>query len=248
MFRRRLLLALSSTLALMLFGSNSPAEACWPDCCHPCWPCFRLCATLLNPSGYVNPDAPIPYRIAITNESCCHWCFNHSEYRFWLLNECGCVVPCGLSVCSDCQWVHVPPCVSVIDWSPPVLRLNKCAIEMGRRYTVVVCLRCRCSCFCILPQGEYGRTHAAASVFSGKVIVTLPPGAELRIDGQPTASHSGRQVFVTEVPIDRDCRYTLTAMLQRDGRVIRVERQVTVRPGKEAVVDLAATEAAVASK
>src|SRR5947209_7965359 len=71
------------------------------------------------------------------------------------------------------------------------------------------------------------------------LIVSLPAGARLLIDDQPTASNTSQRVFVTP-PLQRghDYVYNLKATVQRGDRPATMTRTVTVRAGESVRVNL----------
>ena len=79
------------------------------------------------------------------------------------------------------------------------------------------------------------------------LVVDLPAGAQLTIDGRTTTSTSSQRRFVTP-PLDPNgsYSYTLQATITRDGAPVSMTREVAVRPGQETRVrlDLPATSVA----
>src|SRR5262245_29879524 len=71
------------------------------------------------------------------------------------------------------------------------------------------------------------------------LIISLPAGARLLIDDQPTRSTSGQRMFMTP-PLERGYNYTynLRATIQRDGQPVNATQQVTVRAGETTRVNL----------
>src|SRR5262249_31221855 len=71
------------------------------------------------------------------------------------------------------------------------------------------------------------------------VRVTLPDDAGLTVDGRATRSTSAQRLFVTP-PLEagKRYRYTFSASVLRDGKLITVEQEVFVRAGQEASVSL----------
>src|SRR5437762_382860 len=64
--------------------------------------------------------------------------------------------------------------------------------------------------------------------------VTLPANAQLLVDNQPTTSTTARRMFQTPtLQPGTDYVYTLQANVERDGRTITMQKQVTVRSGQE---------------
>jgi uncharacterized protein (TIGR03000 family) len=71
------------------------------------------------------------------------------------------------------------------------------------------------------------------------IVVRLPADATLTVDDNPTRSTSGLRLFVTPpLPAGQDFSYTLKARAVRNGRAVEVEKQVKVRGGEEAEVEL----------
>jgi len=69
------------------------------------------------------------------------------------------------------------------------------------------------------------------------IVVTLPANAQLLVDNQPTTSTTARRMFQTPtLQPGTDYFYTLQANVERDGRTINMQKQVTVRAGQESRV------------
>ncbi len=69
------------------------------------------------------------------------------------------------------------------------------------------------------------------------IVVTLPADAKLTIDGAATSSTSARRTFVSPtLPAGQEFGYTLQAEIVRDGKTVKVTKQVTVRAGEETTV------------
>lgn len=69
----------------------------------------------------------------------------------------------------------------------------------------------------------------------GRVVVELPAGADLFIDGQPVRTTSGRRTFSTpDLQPGKEYYYTLRAEVERDGKVYSETRRVFVEAGKTA--------------
>jgi len=65
-----------------------------------------------------------------------------------------------------------------------------------------------------------------------RILVHLPAEAKLTIDGDPTSSTSDTRMFVSPpLPNDRKMHYTFQAQLMRDGKPIKVEKDVPVQAG-----------------
>jgi uncharacterized protein (TIGR03000 family) len=81
------------------------------------------------------------------------------------------------------------------------------------------------------------------------IVVELPADAKLLIDDSPTTSTSGRRVFVSpDLDPGREYHYTLKAEAMRDGKVVKVEKQVAVRGGETTPVTLVLPPAQVAQR
>lgn len=94
-----------------------------------------------------------------------------------------------------------------------------------------------------MPKGEK-KTSAPATI-----VVTLPEGAVLTIDGNATTSTSARRTFTTpELDLNSDYVYTLRAEVVREGRNVVETQTVTVRGGRMTEVPFNFTSAGVASR
>jgi uncharacterized protein (TIGR03000 family) len=81
------------------------------------------------------------------------------------------------------------------------------------------------------------------------ILVSLPADAKLSIDDSPTTSTGPSRVFVSPaLAADRDFHYTLKAEVVRDGKPITMEKQVTVRAGRETPVTFTLPATGVASR
>jgi len=81
------------------------------------------------------------------------------------------------------------------------------------------------------------------------IIVTLPEGATLTIDGNATTSTAGRRTFVTPaLDVNSDYVYTLRAELVTEGRPVVQTQTVTVRGGLVSNVPFNFSTGAVASR
>lgn len=67
--------------------------------------------------------------------------------------------------------------------------------------------------------------------------VTLPADAKLFIDGMPTRSTSARRWFISP-PLDpgKSYGYAIKVEFMRDGKTVTVERDVTVKGGRDTPV------------
>jgi len=81
------------------------------------------------------------------------------------------------------------------------------------------------------------------------ILVKLPAGARLTIDGVQTTSTSETRYFESPNLLpDRDYVYTLRAELVRDGQAVAQEQRVTVRAGGEFRVPFTFSQGGVASR
>jgi uncharacterized protein (TIGR03000 family) len=70
------------------------------------------------------------------------------------------------------------------------------------------------------------------------LIVNVPEGATLAVDGQNVAIVGGSQVFYTpDIQPNQDYHYNLTLRVTRDGQTSDVTRTVVVRAGEQSQVD-----------
>ena len=69
--------------------------------------------------------------------------------------------------------------------------------------------------------------------------MSLPADAKLTVDGEATASTSGRRVFVSPaLPTGQSYHYTLQAEVVVDGKSVTVSKTVAVRAGEQSEVTL----------
>ena len=69
------------------------------------------------------------------------------------------------------------------------------------------------------------------------ISVSLPADARLTIDGRATTSTSGDRAFVTPaLEPGKSYVYTLEASLQRNGRELRIAKEVSFKPGEHVQV------------
>jgi uncharacterized protein (TIGR03000 family) len=72
-----------------------------------------------------------------------------------------------------------------------------------------------------------------------RVILTLPEGATLTVNGQDVEAVAGTQTFMTpDLEPGQDYYYTIRANVVRDGQTVAVNRQVAVRAGQQSEVNL----------
>jgi len=251
---RRSLWALTAAAAVLLSvdvagacgrrGSHHCAVSCCPS---PCAPCFDFRARLKNPSGYVDPERPLPIEVILTNYECYWWHYEQSEYGFYVFDDQGHYVPDALLVPYLDRQIWVPPAVSILD-EPVGIRLRKGAVQLGKTYTLIITLRGHSSYLRFTPLLEEKGKEAAASASPATIVVELPADATLTIDGDPTTSTSERRVFSTPaLPEGRAFHYTLEATVIREGKAQSVTRRVAVRAGQETRVGLDIPQATVAA-
>ncbi len=84
------------------------------------------------------------------------------------------------------------------------------------------------------PVEELHAPKEAASARQATIVVSLPPGAKLTFDGQPTAQNSATRRFITPpLDLDKNLQYLLRVEMADGGlRRILTER-IDVRPGQE---------------
>ncbi|MGH7227023.1 MAG: TIGR03000 domain-containing protein [Gemmataceae bacterium] len=82
------------------------------------------------------------------------------------------------------------------------------------------------------------------------LIVTVPADARLSIDGESTTSTSTERVFVSPaLTFGREYHYTLQAEFQKDGKTVKVRKDVAITAGNETRVSFVAESlATVASR
>jgi uncharacterized protein (TIGR03000 family) len=79
------------------------------------------------------------------------------------------------------------------------------------------------------------------------IVVSLPADAKLTVDGEATASTSGRRVFVSPaLPTGQSYHYTLQAEVVVDGKSVTVSKTVAVRAGEQSEVTLTPVTAVAA--
>ena len=82
-----------------------------------------------------------------------------------------------------------------------------------------------------------------------RIIVNVPAGARVTVDGTETKSTSERRVFLTPALEQGEYAYTLQAQVDRDGQTVTETRLVTVRPGQTTTATFElATQSSVASR
>ena len=70
------------------------------------------------------------------------------------------------------------------------------------------------------------------------LIVTIPADARLRIDGEATTSTTSQRVFVSPaLNFGREYHYTLEAEFQKNGKMVKVTKEVAVKAGDETRVN-----------
>jgi uncharacterized protein (TIGR03000 family) len=71
------------------------------------------------------------------------------------------------------------------------------------------------------------------------IFVNVPADARLTIDGEATTSTSAQRVFVSPtLNPGREYHYTLKAEFQKDGKMVSVSKDITVKAGNETRVNL----------
>jgi len=89
------------------------------------------------------------------------------------------------------------------------------------------------------PQAVTSYYAPAPGPAPATLLVHLPPGARLTIDGYAPRSASGTRWFVTPpLPPGRDFHYQLRAELERGGKRLAQTREVAVRAGQQTDVTL----------
>jgi uncharacterized protein (TIGR03000 family) len=237
-------------IAALLFESLA-ASACgelwsYDYCCYYCPPCppcpplppcgprFTFRAYLTNPSGLMDPDQRVPFEVAVTNGEAYAWEYFSSEYRYWLFDDRGCLVPDPFVLPYEFRRISVPAGVSVLD--PPNVRLKKGSVALGRRYTMVVDLRGHESAFHFTPFLELRMPTARAG--DASLILDLPPNAQVRVNGEETPVSSTTARFAARgLRPGQTYTYHFECAFVRDGRPQTVVRHVDVRAGDQLHVD-----------
>ena len=82
------------------------------------------------------------------------------------------------------------------------------------------------------------------------LIVNVPADARLSIDGEATTSTATQRVFVSPaLNFGREYHYTLEAEFQKDGKMVKVTKEVAVKAGDETRVNFdAEVPAEIASR
>jgi len=84
-----------------------------------------------------------------------------------------------------------------------------------------------------------GAAGAASIAQPATLAITLPSDAKLAIDNQPTSPLGENRRFVSpELQPGKDYLYVLKAEATRDGKLVELTKQVTVRAGEETKVTL----------
>jgi len=221
---------------------------CVPCCPCPCGPCFSMHCQLRNPSGFVDPEQPIPFDVYITNWECYWWEFNQADYRFYVFDEFGRYIPNALRLPRLSRRIWVPPCSSIID-QPVAIRLHvgPDGVQLGKRYTLVVCLFDHCCSFHFIPLLERKGTGTTSLSLPATILVSLPVDATLTIDGHATRSTSSLRRFETPaLPAGQEFTYKLRASVVRDGAERAMTQHVKVIGGKETPVNMLTTRQPVA--
>jgi uncharacterized protein (TIGR03000 family) len=94
------------------------------------------------------------------------------------------------------------------------------------------------------PKKEEAQTSAPATI-----IVTLPVGARLTVDGIATKSTSERRTLVTPaLEVGSTYVYTLRAEMTSNGQALAQEQQVTVRGGQTSTIQFNLSSQGIASR
>lgn len=82
------------------------------------------------------------------------------------------------------------------------------------------------------------------------LVVSVPAGARLSIGGEATTSTATQRVFVSPaLNFGRDYQYTVQAEFQKDGKTVKLSKEVAVKAGEETRISFADESAAeVASR
>jgi uncharacterized protein (TIGR03000 family) len=81
------------------------------------------------------------------------------------------------------------------------------------------------------------------------IVVSLPAGANLIVDGTPTTSTSERRTFITpELETGVTYVYNMRAELVRDGQTVVQTQEVNVRGGETSTVQFQFSNQGVASR
>jgi uncharacterized protein (TIGR03000 family) len=110
----------------------------------------------------------------------------------------------------------------ISNWSTPVVAGNGAMVAPGTT------------------QSFYYGGNAGNQANEATIIVNLPEGASLTVDGQATQSRSSRRVFQSP-PLEpgKTYTYTLRAELNQDGHFVQEKKTVDVRAGQPAEVTFA---------
>jgi len=160
---------------------------------------------------------------------------------FWRRPSCSsCCQTCG---CGDFgSNTGMPPLVDHGNPTPPTTSTRLMPVMVGERNAAAVPPR-------PLALASFTQKEATTSGMSGKMVVALPAGANLFVDGQPVRARAGETTFRTPLLGDEEVYYyDLRAELERDGQTICESTRVVVRPGKEAWVSFPRLEMASAAK
>lgn len=99
------------------------------------------------------------------------------------------------------------------------------------------------------PVGKPAKQEEARLNTTATMIVSIPAEAQLTIDGKATSSATTTRVFVTpELEVGQTYRYTLQAVLVREGQSLTTSKEVTVRAGEETRVSIEFSSANVVSR
>ena len=166
-----------------------------------------------------------------------------------------CSHSCAASSCSTTK-VHAAPSCS---------KSHGCSASHGCSGGLFSRLRSRCSSSCAVstgcstgtsekksmkePEKVKGPMKTGAITAPATIIVNLPAGARLIVDGTPTNSVSDRRVLLTpELDFGTTYVYTMQVEIVRDGRTVAQEQQVNVRGGETTTVQFQFPNQGVASR
>jgi uncharacterized protein (TIGR03000 family) len=77
-----------------------------------------------------------------------------------------------------------------------------------------------------------GDSEESASPTQATIIVQVPEGAKLYLDGQLSDRTSTTRTFITpDLPLDKDCSYTLKMEASEGGKAVTASKRVIVRAG-----------------
>jgi uncharacterized protein (TIGR03000 family) len=154
------------------------------------------------------------------------------------------------------------------------VRCHGCASSCGHRHRCYGCTTCAVSCYTVacyapaccgtmaappmgappakaMPMSEpVPAPKTKAQAFApATILVSLPTGARLSVDGTPTTSTSERRTLVTPgLAVGENYVYTLRAEFVSNGQSVAQTQQVTVRGGQTSTVQFNFSSQSVASR